>query len=103
MRDLGGAAVEPVFSTQRTDDNWIQTVSGRQFWPLRFDLTWPMPDCVHDADLRALAAERRELMAPPPRPWKSTAGIDAPNCLIESWSPEYAKACFLERFRELAG
>ena len=64
----------------------------------RFGLPWPMPESIHDADLLALATERRDVMGKPPRPWKSTVGV-IPR-LYEIWpqAPHVASQDFLHRF-----
>ena len=66
----------------------------------RFGLTWPLPEEVHEADLRLLATEARDLMAPPPEPW----GLDIEPLprAIEPWAPENAERRFLRAFEELA-
>jgi hypothetical protein len=180
MAHLADADVMAVDAHQRRDDNWIQTFTGRQFWPLsphvddvdirdiihalalkcrftghcrefysvaqhsvlvaqmlppelklwgllhdaseaylpdvarpvkrelvgfnaiearvmrciaeRFSLSWPMPDEVHVADIRALATERRDLMNRPPRAWKSTINVEPWEDTITPLSPDDSKA-----------
>jgi uncharacterized protein len=43
----------------------------------RYGLPWPMPEIVKEIDNILLSTERRDLMAPPPRPWNS----------CEKWPP----------------
>jgi len=66
----------------------------------RFGLSWPMPEPVARADLALLATEARDLMAPPPEPWRLEA---APlEARIEPWAPADAERAFLERCSELS-
>jgi len=67
----------------------------------RFDLPWPMPESVKAADLRMLATERRDLMATPPIPWRSTAGIEPLQYTIEPQTPQAAKRSFMATFLAL--
>lgn len=69
----------------------------------RFALSWPMPAPVREVDRRLLATERRDLMAPPPRPWVSTERIDPYPEVIAAWTPRVAEVQFLARFKELGG
>ena len=55
------------------------------------------------ADRILLATEKRDLMAPDPRPWTCLEGIaPLPNPIV-SWSESVALERFLERFSELSG
>jgi hypothetical protein len=65
----------------------------------RFGLCWPMPELVARADLLLLATEARDLMAPPPEPWRLEA--DPLEERIEPWTPAEAEHAFLERCAEL--
>ena len=67
----------------------------------RFGLSLPMPDAVKVADLRLLASEQRDLMAPPELSWDSTRGVELVPFEIVPASPSEAKAMFLRRFEEL--
>ena len=64
-----------------------------------FGLQWPMPDSVHEADLRLLATEARDLMNVRPLDW----GIDCETLqdTIEPLTPVEAEQAFLSRFNEL--
>lgn len=66
----------------------------------RFGLTGPMPDSVRLADRRLLAAEARDLMAPPPEDWCLDA-TPLPE-RIEPWDAARAEEAFLRRYAELA-
>jgi len=65
----------------------------------RFEMDPRQPDSVEEADLVMLATERRDLMAPPPRPWRrdGTPLVER----IEPWSPLQAEIAFLSRAMEL--
>jgi hypothetical protein len=66
-----------------------------------FDLSWPMPPEVKQADDALLATEMRDLMAPPPEDWKLR---ETPlEGRIEPWAAEEAERAFLARYRELTG
>ena len=63
-----------------------------------------MPPCVKQADLRALAAETRDLMVntgPEATEWIGLRGIEPLPDRIYPWSPETAALAFLDRFTEL--
>lgn len=62
----------------------------------RFGLRFPWPDAVGELDLQALATERRDLMSPPPIPWKSTENVKPWPMVIEPWAPAKAEHVFLE-------
>lgn len=68
----------------------------------RFDLPWPMPDEIGVYDLRALATERQDLMATPPRPWRTTDTIEPFAEKLFSWTPTRAEAEFLEAWDQLS-
>lgn len=65
----------------------------------RFGLPWPIPAEIHQADLILLATERRDLMGPPPRPWRSTKLVSPLRDIINPWTPSEAKAEFLKEFK----
>ena len=64
-----------------------------------FGLSWPMPATVKEADLRALMAEKRDLI-PGDHDW----GIDVePHCgPINPYCWKQARELFLARYRELS-
>lgn len=66
----------------------------------RFKLSPQLPDCVKKADLVMLATEQRDLM-PRHDEWEIIRGITRLLRPIEPWSPELAKAKFIERFEEI--
>jgi len=67
----------------------------------RFDLRYPWPPSVKTADNALLATERRDLMAPPPMPWRPEETVDPLKEHIDPWPPAIAERLFLERFHEL--
>lgn len=64
-----------------------------------FGLSYPWPEEVMSADTRILTDERHQLMAVAPIPW-GTDG-DPLGVTVQCWTPEVAKARFLQRFHEL--
>ena len=65
----------------------------------RFGLSWPMPSSIKAADSRILMDERRNLLAPPPRPW--ALELEPLGILNMGVTPLYAKHAFLDRATEL--
>ncbi len=64
-----------------------------------FNLSWPMPMAVRQADDLLLATEARDLMAPPPQSWNHSQQPMAEQiCPV---SPAQAEALFLKRFNQL--
>ncbi len=83
----------PEFGGFRAAEERIMRVIAR-----RFNLAWPEPPAVREADLRALATEARDLMTP----------TQAPSIAAEPWLPEIrpwdshkAEVVFLATFRLL--
>ena len=58
-------------------------------------------DLVRCADDAVCAAEMRDLMAPPPAPWREFLGKPV-ACAVEAWSPDLAAYIFKQRYRALA-
>jgi hypothetical protein len=67
----------------------------------RFELPWPMPAAVHDADLRLLATEARDLMGEPPEPW--ALGVAPLAERIVPWTAERAEETLLAELRTRLG
>lgn len=67
----------------------------------RFELPWPMPDCVSLTDAVLLATERRDLMGRSSWPWNLCENVMPIKETIVAVPPDIAEAQFLERFREL--
>ena len=67
-----------------------------------FSLAHPEPPLVKKADLKALAAERRDLM-PLNGTWEILKDIEVPRKTVRPWSPRKAKRKFLRRYKTLTG
>lgn len=67
----------------------------------RFGLNRRSKASIKRADLRVLAAEQAQVMAPGTADWAVAAGIVPAPVQIRYLSPREAKAAFLARFREL--
>lgn len=68
---------------------------------VRFDLPWPIPDEVEQADLIALATEKRDLMGVSPALWNLNVEPDPKQ--IEPFGPATAKLIFIRAYMELGG
>lgn len=66
----------------------------------RFGLSCEEPASVKSADNVVLMTEVRDIMAPPPTPWRESSAELLPAS-IQVWSPCYARKQFLSRFKEL--
>lgn len=67
----------------------------------RFGLDPVLPASVKHADLIALRTERRDLMSPPPRPWRTDELCDAAVETITPTGPFGSELAFLQRYTEL--
>lgn len=67
----------------------------------RFGLFLPMHPCIKVADLRMLAAERRDLMPHMGDEWHILRGVEPMHATITPWTPIRARRTFLERYLEL--
>ena len=71
----------------------------------RFNLPAELPQCVHDADVAMLYAEKDQLMPPTPHPLDDWGmGLKTPikaNVQIFGYMPGRASSRFLDRFNEL--
>lgn len=68
---------------------------------IRFNLLFPFPPCIKEADNIMLNTERRDIMATPARPY-NTFGVGHRTKKIELWSSERAENEFLFRFNTLS-
>lgn len=68
----------------------------------RFGLTMPAPADIKEADLRVLAAEQAQIMAPSTSEWARTSRIYPAPIRVEFMPPRVAKKAFLRRYSELA-
>jgi 5'-deoxynucleotidase YfbR-like HD superfamily hydrolase len=67
----------------------------------RFQVQYPIPEAVKNADLRVLAAEQAQIMPLGTNAWAQTAGVVPADITVKSYSPSEAKSIFLERFMQL--
>jgi hypothetical protein len=67
----------------------------------RFNLGAPPPLDIKVSDDFMLRWEQRDLMAPPPAPWRETGGT-LPDERIEPMTSRAAEMAFLQRFAELS-
>ena len=59
-----------------------------------FNIPYPHPPCVKEADTILLASERRDLM-PPNGQWEVTQSVEPVVWTIRPWTPKRAKETFL--------
>ena len=57
----------------------------------RFDIDPVLPSCIHDADMVALATERRDLMPENRDEWECLAGTQPMQQFIRAWPVEEAR------------
>lgn len=67
----------------------------------RFDLDPVLPPCVHDADLIALATEKRDLMAPHTDNWPCLVGTNPAQFRIKPTSQPEAAQAYFDRLMQL--
>ena len=65
----------------------------------RFRLPWPMPACIHEADLVVAATERRDVLHPSALDW-GPMPAPLPTRIIPM-RPAVARCAFMLRFRKL--
>jgi hypothetical protein len=80
---------------QQIEDRILKAVAER------FGLSWPIPDCVHETDVRLLATEKLELMGTPPSEWFSLEQVEPLDVVIVPWTPPSAEVKFLKVFHDL--
>jgi hypothetical protein len=66
----------------------------------RFDIPPELPACVRQADLIALATERRDLMPTDPANWDCLIGIEPMVETIRPWSATEARLTFHQRLMD---
>lgn len=67
----------------------------------RFHIAEDLPECVKQADLVALATERRDLMPAHSATWECLAGVQPLEARIKLWAPHVARWHFHERLMGL--
>lgn len=67
----------------------------------RFDIEPVLPACIHDADLTALATERRDLMPPHKDEWPCLVGTQPIQARIKPWSQPEAAQHYFDRLMQL--
>jgi len=67
----------------------------------RYGLPQQIPPSVHEADVRCLEYERRQLMGPPPEEWATAPAWDGDTTPIDCWQWAEAERRFLERWHEI--
>lgn len=68
----------------------------------RFGLPAKLPAEVKQADLRVLAAEQAQIMAPSTSDWAKTSNVYPATIRVEFMNPRAARKAFLKRYAELA-
>lgn len=68
----------------------------------KFNLKWPMPPEVHEADLRMLFTEGRQLMPNCDiENWQDASNVKSYDFKITPWKPAMAKQMYLDRYQHL--
>ncbi len=84
---------------------WMHAYQDFEDWTWRrvcerFDIPTELPACVHQADLIALATERRDLMPADPAIWDCLIGIEPMAETIRPWSATEARLTFHQRLMD---
>jgi len=66
----------------------------------RFDLPWPIPDEIHEADNRMLATEARDVLGGQVRDW-NLGGAEPYTKVLVEWTPQMAKTLFLHQYDQI--
>jgi hypothetical protein len=67
----------------------------------QFGLDPVLPDCIHIADMIALATEKRDLLPDHPTAWECLHGITPHNIELDNWTPSQAAQTFHHRLLDL--
>lgn len=87
--------VKPYLSGYTEIEDYLSQVIS-----VKYGVTYPWVQEVHELDEMILVNERDQNMSTPPADWELR--FDAiPGLELEFWSPQVAEQKFLERFREL--
>lgn len=68
-----------------------------------FNIEYPFPKEIKDADIEMLFAERNRLIGPPVYPWIGETDTIPADVDIYCWSPVEARNIFVRRYYELVG
>jgi hypothetical protein len=84
---------------------WIHAYQDFEYWTWRrvcerFDIPSELPGCVQQADLIALATERRDLMSTDPAIWDCLIGIEPMAESIRPWPATEALLTFHQRLMD---
>ncbi len=84
---------------------WIHAYQDFEDWVWqrvcqRFDIAADLPACVHQADLIALATERRDLMPTDPAIWDCLVGIQPMAETIRPWPAAEARLTYHQRLMD---
>jgi hypothetical protein len=69
----------------------------------RFNIQFPLPNEIKQADLVLLATEQRDLMPSHDNDWALLAGITPMNQIIQPLEPKIAFRQFMQRYEDLMG
>jgi len=67
----------------------------------RFNLDPQLPACIHEADMIALATERRDLMPEHGESWPCLEGITPLAATLPAWTSEHARITYHNQLLEL--
>ena len=93
LADLPRPLKHQLAEYQAHEDRLLRSIAQR------FELAWPIPAAVFEADDRMLATEARDLMAPPPAPWGLTA-LPLDDKIVP-WTSLEAERAYLGAFEKL--
>ena len=84
---------------------WIHAYQDFEDWiwqrvSIRFDISPELPACVRQADLIALATERRDLMPADPTIWDCLIDVEPMTETIRPWSAIEARLTFHQRLMD---
>lgn len=84
----------PEFAIYREiEDNLMRVISQA------FNTTYPLPECVVEADNRMLSTEMIQLMGKPPKTWSDL--YEPYDFIIKPWTPQETERLFLDMFFKL--
>ena len=66
-------------------------------------IAFRLPEVIHDADMIALATEKRDFLPEDPVPWSVLDGYKPTDEITVAWAPQEAQRQFLSRFALLNG